>query len=186
MKTTRLLPPSLVSMALLLLATPPADAQSVGRIRQSLDKATGGATQAPPRPAPAPAVPYRVATPAPAAPVPRSAAAQAAVDERVVAFLKQRIEDGSADAAFDLAKRMEEGNGVPADPVEARRLYSLAAERGNEEAAAWLAEHPEPESDGAIADPAEATEQAEEDAPAPVPKPVTVPAAAAVPAVAKP
>ncbi|MBN8249620.1 MAG: SEL1-like repeat protein [Verrucomicrobia bacterium] len=67
------------------------------------------------------------------------------VEDRVVSFLKERVEDGSADAAFDLAKRYEEGKGVTADPVEAHRLYKLSAERGNEEATTWLAEHPEPE-----------------------------------------
>ena len=62
----------------------------------------------------------------------------------MISFLNQRIEDGSADAAFDLAKRYEEGKGVPVDPKESRRLYSLAAERGNEEAKAWLEAHPAP------------------------------------------
>jgi len=132
-----------------LMATPVA-AQSVGRIRRSLDKATGGATAAPASGAASSAAVAPSSTQAQvaaneAAARRRNQASQVGVEDRVVAFLKQRIEDGSADAAFDLAKRHEEGKGVPADPEEARRLYTLSAERGNEEAKTWLAEHPEPE-----------------------------------------
>lgn len=74
----------------------------------------------------------------------RNQKALVGADERVVEFLKKRVEDGSADAPLDLAKRYEEGKGVTADAVEARKLYKLAAERGNEEAKVWLKEHPEP------------------------------------------
>ena len=128
-------------------ASLPVTAQSIGRIRRSLDKATGGQT--------APAAPARPANPAPATSTAQTAAIQAAqnkrnaeaavgADQRVVEFLKERVESGSAEAAFDLAKRYEEGKGVTADPKEARRLYALAAERGHEEAKAWLKEHPAP------------------------------------------
>ncbi|MBN9691051.1 MAG: SEL1-like repeat protein [Verrucomicrobia bacterium] len=121
------------------------NAQSVGRIRKSLDKATGGATAAPARPAPPPSSAAAVSATAAAAAAPKVPKESAAeVDQRVITFLNQRIEDGSADAAFDLAKRYEEGKGVPVDPKESRRLYSLAAERGNEEAKAWLEAHPAP------------------------------------------
>lgn len=131
-------------------ASLPATAQSVGRIRRSLDKATGGQT--------APASPARPANPAPAATAAQTAAIQAAqnkrnaeaavgADQRVVEFLKERVESGSAEAAFDLAKRYEEGKGVTADPKEARRLYALAAERGHEDAKTWLKEHPAPAKD---------------------------------------
>lgn len=131
------------------------NAQSVGRIRKSLDKATGGATAAPARPAPPPpsasgaSATAAAATAAAAPKVPKESAAE--VDQRVIGFLNQRIEDGSADAAFDLAKRYEEGKGVPVDPKESRRLYSLAAERGNEDAKAWLEAHPAPAAEAAPA-----------------------------------
>ncbi len=72
----------------------------------------------------------------------RNEKALVGVDERVVKFLKQRIADGSSAAPLELAQRHESGKGVPVDPLEARRLYSLAAERGNSEAQDWLREHP--------------------------------------------
>ena len=86
----------------------------------------------------------------------RNEKALVGVDQRIVEFLKKRIEDGSGSAAFDLARRHEVGHGVAKDPVEARRLYKLAAERSNEEAEKWIAAHPEPkpESIAEIAKPA--------------------------------
>ena len=146
---------------LLVTAAFSSHAQTIGRIRQSIDKATGGATAARPTPGTT-----TIQTSAAAAAANQQAAAQAAAqaqaqaaaadslankrnqaalvgaDDRVVAFLKERIANGSADAAYDLAKRTEEGRGVVADPVEARRLYALAAERDNEDAKKWLEEHP--------------------------------------------
>jgi len=95
----------------------------------------------------------------------RNQQSQVGVDQRVVDFLKQRIEDGSADAAFDLAKRYEEGKGVVADPKESRRLYVLAGERGNEEAKAWLEAHPEPKKTETV-EKAEKVEKAVERVPA--------------------
>lgn len=71
----------------------------------------------------------------------RNERALVGVDERVVKFLKQRIADGSAEAPLELAQRHETGKGVPVDPAEARRLYTLAAERGNRDAQEWLREH---------------------------------------------
>lgn len=135
MNLRRLLP--LVVGLALVAASLPATALSVGRVRRSLDRATGGQT--------APVSPARPADPAPAATAAQTAAIQAdqnkrnaeaavGADQRVVEFLKERVEGGSAEAAFDLAKRYEEGKGVTADPKEARRLYALAAERGHEEA----------------------------------------------------
>ena len=136
---------------------------SVGRIRKSLDKATGGATSQPGQPGAGgvPAAPQVNAAAAAQAQKERAeqAAAIAAAqnkrnqqalvgaDERVVAFLKKRVEDGSADAAHDLAKRHEEGKGVPEDAAEARRLYQLSAERGNEDAKKWVEAHPEPKKE---------------------------------------
>ena len=150
------------SLALLLLVAPlSSQAQSITRIRKSIDKATGGATAAPPRPG-APTVQTQTtaadaaanaqaaaqlqaqAAAADALATKRNQAALVGADDRVIAFLKERIANGSADAAYDLAKRYEEGKGVVADPVEARRLYSLAAERDNEDAKKWLEEHPAP------------------------------------------
>jgi TPR repeat protein len=74
----------------------------------------------------------------------RNERALVGVDERVVKFLKERIADGSSEAPLELAQRHESGKGVPVDPSEARRLYTLAADRGNREAKAWLQEHPAP------------------------------------------
>jgi TPR repeat protein len=129
-------------------ASLPATAQSVGRTRRSLDTATGGQT--------APVALTRPANPAPAATAAQTAAIQAAqnrsnaeaaggADQRVVEFLEERVESGPAEAAFDLAKRHEEGKGLTADSKEARRLQALAAERGHEDAKAWLKEHPSPD-----------------------------------------
>jgi TPR repeat protein len=151
--------------ALLLAATcllaADATGQSVGRVRRSLERAVGGGQQAG-QPAPAPVQP---ATPAdPAAIAAARAAAEADkkrraketedAEVRVVEFLRQRVADGSADAAHDLAARHETGKGVPADAKEARRLYALAAERGNEDARQWLKEHPEPKEPDPEAKPA--------------------------------
>ncbi len=152
-------------LTLVLVAVPlSANAQSITRIRKSIDKATGGATAAPARPG-APAVQTQSTTTAAAAAAAnaqtaaqlqaqataadalanrRNQAALVGADDRVIAFLKERIANGSADAAYDLAKRYDEGKGVVADPVEARRLYTLAAERDNEDAKKWLEEHPAP------------------------------------------
>lgn len=146
MKTPRL--PLLVAALVTTAVTLPASAQTVGRIRRSLDKATGGQTAAPARPAtPPPAGNPQTAAQAAAiqaAQNKRNQQAAVGADQRVIDFLKERVEGGSADAAFDLAKRYEEGKGTVADPKEARRLYELAAERGNEDAKAWLKEHPAP------------------------------------------
>lgn len=79
----------------------------------------------------------------------RNQKALVGADQRVVDFLKQRVEDGSAGAAFDLAKRYEDGKGVEEDATEARRLYKLSAERGNDEAKKWLEEHPAPKKETA-------------------------------------
>lgn len=123
----------------------PASAQSVGRIRRSLDKATGGQTAAPTRPTPAaPAANPQQAAAIQAAQNKRNQEAAVGADQRVIAFLKERVEGGSAEAAFDLAKRYEEGKGTKADPKEARRLYELAGQRGHEEAKTWLKDHPAP------------------------------------------
>ncbi|MCW5556676.1 MAG: SEL1-like repeat protein [Verrucomicrobiae bacterium] len=177
---------------LALLLAMPAAAQSVGRIRRSLDKATGGATAAPPPRTSPGAAPSATATQAQiiaatAAANRRNQAAQVGVEDRVVAFLKERIEDGSADAAFDLAKRYEEGKGVPEDPKEARRLYALSAERGNEEARTWLTEHPEPEDAvKTAADGEDASKTATAEAAAPAPAAESKPATPAKESAAKP
>lgn len=64
------------------------------------------------------------------------------VDARVVAFLKEQTENGSAYAPFDLAGHYREGKGVELDRMEADRLVRLAAARGNDDAKNWLREHP--------------------------------------------
>ena len=123
-----------------------APAQSIGRIRQSINNATGGAAGAPVKPQyPTPAAPTLTpeqAAAVKAAQLKRQQEAAAAADAKVVPFLKERVEGGSADAACDLAKRYETGKGVAADAKEARRLYQLGADRGSEEAKTWLKEHP--------------------------------------------
>jgi Sel1 repeat len=138
-----------VATALLVtsLLAVPAPAQSIGRIKRSLDRAVGGGQQ-PPAQSPRPG-----AAPAPVAAPPLSPAGAAAkkkkeeqdaaeADKRVVEFLRERIKDGSPSAAFDLGKRYEEGRGVPADPAEARKLMELAAQRDNSDARQWLKDNP--------------------------------------------
>ena len=178
-----LLPHLLMALLATAVATP-ASAQSVGRIRKSLDKATGGTTKAatPSTPTPtggAPAASSQAQIAAnEAAANKRNKAAQVGVDSRVVDFLKQRVEEGSVDAPVDLAKRYEEGKGVEADPVEARRLYTLGAERGNEEAKVWLENNPAPEKPATEVPPVDPnppksvpTAQEKTAAPAPAPGP---------------
>ena len=53
------------------------------------------------------------------------------VEDRVIAFLKERIRNGSVDAAIDLGERYEKGKGVPMNQAEALSLYRLAATRGS-------------------------------------------------------
>lgn len=188
-----LLVPHLLTALLATAVAIPASAQSVGRIRKSLDKATGGATKAatPSSPTPAggataTASQAQIAANEAAANK-RNKAAQVGVDSRVISFLKQRVEDGSVDAPVDLAKRYEEGKGVEADPVEARRLYTLGAERGNEEAKLWLENNPAPEkpvTEGipVVSDPPKSATPAQENtaatatAPNPAPAPTPTPA----------
>ena len=135
--------------SLLVLPIPTASAQSIKRVRQSLDRATGGQMAPPNQTLPAaPAAPVltpeqvAAAQAAQAAQLKRQKEASAAAEAKVIPFLKERVAGGSADAAYDLAKRYETGKGVAEDPKEARRLYQLAAERDNSDAKTWLKEHP--------------------------------------------
>lgn len=142
-----------VAIAAITLSLHHASAQSIGRIKRSLDRATG---QQPPqqipvqRPQPggAPAQPAQPLTPAQAAAA-KQAKEQAAADadKRVVDFLQQRVKDGSADAAYDLGVRNLEGRGVKADAKEGRRLVELAAERGNADAKQWVKDNPAPKAE---------------------------------------
>lgn len=138
--------PLLTATSIWVAAATLVSAQSVNRIRQSINKATGGAAGAPGVPQiPVPAAPTLTpeqAAAVRAAQLKRQQEAAAEADSKVVPFLKERVEGGSADAAFDLGKRYETGKGVTADAKEARRLYQLGADRGNEEAKTWLKEHP--------------------------------------------
>lgn len=152
-------PRFLLLPALGLVLALSAEAQSIGRLRRSIDRATSGNPYAPQLP-PAPGRPTQPAgpgqapgvAPAPAPATPAQAAAERKrkeqetneTEKRVVDFLKQRVEEGSPSAAYDLAKRHEEGRGVPVNPTEARRLMELAAQRDNSDAKVWLAEHPAP------------------------------------------
>ncbi|HTH49748.1 MAG TPA: SEL1-like repeat protein [Candidatus Limnocylindria bacterium] len=65
-------------------------------------------------------------------------AKKAALDAATIAFLRQRIEGGSGDAAYELARRYEQGNGVEKDEAEAARLLKQAAKLGNTDAAKRL------------------------------------------------
>lgn len=144
----------LLLMACLGLFAIAAEAQSIGRIKRSLDRATGGNPYAPqtaPNRSGSGGAPAPGTVPAPP-PSPAAAAAEkkkreqeaAETEKRVVDFLKQRVADGSPSAAFELGKRHEEGRGVPLDPKEARRLMELAAKGDNSDAKKWLVENPAP------------------------------------------
>ena len=148
----RLILPSVLTF-MLISATVRVQAQAVGRIRQQANRAVN-ATQAASGQEQAPVPIAPPVDPQAVARVQAQLAAQQAAlakrnkenlvgaDQRIVEFLKKRIEDGSADAPVDLAKRYEDGKGVEADPDEARRLYFVGEERGNESAKVWLKEHP--------------------------------------------
>jgi hypothetical protein len=151
-RMTRMKSWTLVCTTLLLGAVVSVRGQSIGRIKQSIDRATAprqadpGAAPASGQPTAPPPVDPATAAAITAAEKQRNAKASEGADQRVIEFLRKRIDEGSADAAFDLAKRYEKGRGVPADAAEARRFYALAAERGNSDAQWWLASHPEPVS----------------------------------------
>lgn len=144
----------LVAASVATLALQPASAQSIGRIKRSLDRATG---QQPPAQVPGqrpqqivPAQPAKQLTPAEAAAAKqRKEQAAAEADKRVVEFLQQRVKDGSADAAYDLGTRHIDGRGVKPDPAEARRLIELAAQRGSSDAKQWVKDNPAPKTEEA-------------------------------------
>ncbi len=174
----------LLLMACLGLFTASTEAQSIGRIKRSLDRATGGNPYAP-QTAPnrsgsgGSAAPGAVPAPPPS---PAAAAAEkkkreqeaAETEKRVVDFLKQRVADGSPSAAYELGKRHEEGRGVPPDPKEARRLMELAAKGDNSDAKKWLTENTAPPVAEAAKGKAKGT--AEEAIPAPPVRPASAPA----------
>ncbi len=160
----RVILPSVLTF-ILISTTVRVQAQAVGRIRQQANRAVN-ATQAASGQEQAPAPIAPPVDPLAAARVQAQIAAQQAAlakrnkenlvgaDQRIVEFLKKRIEDGSVDAPVDLAKRYEDGKGVEADSDEARRLYFVGQERGNESAKVWLKEHPgltKPELEAKIA-----------------------------------
>ncbi len=140
----------LVAASVATLALQPVSAQSIGRIKRSLDRATG---QQAPAQAPAqavPAQPVKPLTPAEAAAAKqKKEQAAAEADKRIVEFLQQRVKDGSADAAYDLGTRHIDGRGVKPDATEARRLIELAAQRGNSDAKQWVKDNPAPKADEA-------------------------------------
>ena len=49
-------------------------------------------------------------------------------------WFRLAAEQGDADALYNLAFMYDNGEGVPADPVEAERLYTLAAAQGHVDA----------------------------------------------------
>lgn len=64
---------------------------------------------------------------------------QAETDAKTSAFLRQRVQGGSVEAAYDLAVRLIEGKGVERDLEEARTLMVKASKKGHVEASKWLA-----------------------------------------------
>jgi hypothetical protein len=62
------------------------------------------------------------------------------LDKRVVAFQKQRAEEGSASAQYQLALRYLNGDGVEKDLQAARKWLSAAAREGSSEAKSKLAQ----------------------------------------------
>lgn len=57
---------------------------------------------------------------------------------RIVAFLQQQADQGSARARYELGLRLLDGQGVPADAAKGLALISLAASEGHEPAQAYL------------------------------------------------
>lgn len=81
----------------------------------------------------------------------------AVVDARVVKFLQERIDNGSVDARYDMARRRLEGQGVEKDRDVAVRLLGEAAAQGHEPSKRLLKElGSSPEPGGASGRPAEA------------------------------
>ncbi len=74
----------------------------------------------------------------------RNEAASVGAEARVVAFLEQRIADGSIDARYDLGLRKLHGRGVQTNSVAGRQLMTEAANLGHSEASQWLAKNPAP------------------------------------------
>ena len=74
----------------------------------------------------------------------RNQAASVGAEARVVAFLEQRIADGSIDARYDLGLRKLTGRGVETNSVAGRQLMTEAAALGHSEASQWLAKNPAP------------------------------------------
>jgi TPR repeat protein len=64
----------------------------------------------------------------------------AKVDKRVAEFLQERINHGSVDARYDLAKRYLDGRGVEIDENRARTLLNEAAAQGHADAGKLLAQ----------------------------------------------
>lgn len=74
----------------------------------------------------------------------RNQAAAVGAEARVVAFLEERIANGSIDARYDLGLRKLTGRGVETNIVAGRQLIAEAASLGHSEASQWLAKNPEP------------------------------------------
>lgn len=64
------------------------------------------------------------------------------LDRRVVAFQKQRAQEGSPSAQYELGLRYLKGQGVEKDLPTARKWLTLAADAGNAEAQKKLLEIP--------------------------------------------
>ena len=81
----------------------------------------------------------------PTPPVPAAALAgsdfdKAEVEKRVISFQKQRAQEGSASAAYELGLRYLKGDGVEKDAERARQWLALAAKGGSSSAQKKLAE----------------------------------------------
>lgn len=92
--------------------------------------------------------PTGTAVPAAAKPTPPVPAAALAgsdfdkteVEKRVISFQKQRAQEGSASAAYELGLRYLKGDGVEKDTERARQWLALAAKSGSSQAQQKLAE----------------------------------------------
>lgn len=72
-------------------------------------------------------------------------------EDSAIQLLRTAAEGGIADAQYELAKRLEMGDGMNKDQAEARRWYEKAAKGGSTDAQAWVARKAEAERAAAAA-----------------------------------
>ncbi len=121
----------------------PVEAQNYGAARRLAERAAG--REVAPR---SPAAPARVAAPAvPAKPVDKSklAAEKEEAKQQLVAYQKERAEQGSARSQYDVGLRYLTGDGVEPDGKVGREWLKKSAAQGNDDAVAKLKELDEAE-----------------------------------------